>query len=710
MATLILTAAGSAIGGPIGGAIGAMAGQMIDSRLFAPKGRDGPRLTELAVQTSSYGAAIPQLFGTMRVAGTVIWSTDLIEHAAREGGGKGRGSTTRYTYSASFAVLLSARPVRSVGRIWADGTLLRGAAGDLKVPVKYRLHLGDEAQGPDPLIASAEGIGQAPACRGQAYVVFEAMPLEEFGNRIPSLTFEVEADAGPVACGTILDSVSAGAVDGREAVIPLGGYAAYGDTLRGMSDGLLSASGGWIAVTGDTLAVRVGDGTTVELADRGAGRGRPGTRSIAAADAAPITVRIQHHDPARDYQAGVQAARRVGAGRRELRLELPAAIDAGAAKTLVAAVLTRLDVARERRTLSLDWRAMQVAPGDRVRIVGEPGVWRVADWSLEAMVLTLELVRIARAPAAVATATPGRVVAAPDLPVGATVLHAFECPPIDDAILSAPRLTIAAAGTGAGWRNAALQLSLDGGARWSDLGMTRGRATLGHVATPLAPAPSTLVDRHHVVEVVLANPDMTLADADDDAIDRGANMTIVGDELLQFEQAERIGPALWRLSGLWRGRRGTEWAAGSAGVGSRFVLLEPGTTLDVPLPVAAIGGEVIVIATGVGDGDLPAQVAAAVTGDSIAPPTPVHLTTAARSDGTIDLRWVRRSRAGWRWVGRLDVPLVEESETYAVETAGLVIPTTEPILNLPSTPHVTVRQIGTVARSRAAHLLIDGAS
>ena len=56
MATLVLTAVGSAIGGPIGGAIGSIIGQQIDNVIFAPKPREGARLKELAVQTSSYGS------------------------------------------------------------------------------------------------------------------------------------------------------------------------------------------------------------------------------------------------------------------------------------------------------------------------------------------------------------------------------------------------------------------------------------------------------------------------------------------------------------------------------------------------------------------------------------------------------------------------------------------------------------------------------
>ncbi len=158
MATLVLTAVGSAVGGPIGGAIGALIGQSVDHALFGTR-KEGPRLTELAVQTSSYGSQIPKLFGTMRVAGTVIWATDLIESRSSSRSGKGQPSISTYSYAASFAVLLSARVVLGVGRIWAEGKLLRGAAGDFKTRTGFRLHLGGEDQLADPLIASAEGAG-----------------------------------------------------------------------------------------------------------------------------------------------------------------------------------------------------------------------------------------------------------------------------------------------------------------------------------------------------------------------------------------------------------------------------------------------------------------------------------------------------------------------------------------------------------------------
>lgn len=43
-----------------------------------------------------------------------------------------------------------------------------------------------------------------------------------------------------------------------------------------------------------------------------------------------------------------------------------------------------------------------------------------------------------------------------------------------------------------------------------------------------------------------------------DALLAGRNLMLVGGELIQFAEAQRIGPAQYRLSVLLRGQRGTE--------------------------------------------------------------------------------------------------------------------------------------------------------
>lgn len=195
MAALVLSFAGAALGGTLGAAgavagrlVGAVAGAMIDRALFGPRAPDGPRLKDLDVMSSTEGSPIPRIYGRVRIAGQVIWATKLEEHAS--GGGKGSPRPRTYSYTANFAVGLCEGPIATVRRIWADGKELdqRG--------LTIRLHRGTEDQPADPLIIAKEGAGLTPAYRGLAYVVFERLNLDDFGSRIPQLTFEVIRPVG----------------------------------------------------------------------------------------------------------------------------------------------------------------------------------------------------------------------------------------------------------------------------------------------------------------------------------------------------------------------------------------------------------------------------------------------------------------------------------------------------------------------------------
>lgn len=205
MATLVLQYAGAALGtmlgGPIGGIIGraagALAGNMLDQSFFGggTKHIEGPRLSDTRVMSSTEGAPVPRLWGRARLAGQVIWATSLEEvtETTTDGaGGKGGPKTEHvsYSYFANFAVALCEGPVSRIGRAWADGKEI-----DLS-DVLWRLHRGSETQEPDSLIVAKEGESNAPAYRGIAYVVFERLPLVDFGNRIPQLAFEVVKPAG----------------------------------------------------------------------------------------------------------------------------------------------------------------------------------------------------------------------------------------------------------------------------------------------------------------------------------------------------------------------------------------------------------------------------------------------------------------------------------------------------------------------------------
>lgn len=657
MATLVLSAAGSLLG-PFGGAVGAILGQAIDGRILRPKGRERPRLQDLRIQASSYGTPLPKLFGTIRVAGTVIWSTDLIETRNRSGGGKGRPSTTNYSYSASFAVALSARPIRSVGRIWADGNLLRGAAGDWKQETGFRLHLGDEDQPVDPLIASAEGSGGTPAYRGCAYAVFENMALEPYGNRIPSLTFEVEADAAPVAIGDMLESLSSGTIlrGGGDELL---GFAAEGDSLAALIEDLSTVFPIDLGDADGPLRLRSGDGPPVELAaDEIAGGTR---RELPAAADAPSALALSYYDPARDYQVSMQSAG-AGYGRAVRRLELPAVLSASRADLIARAALDRSRRAQRRCTIWCGWHRLDLEQGALIRLGGDVRIWRVAERAAERTGVRLEL-RAAMTTGIVPIAVdPGRALPAPDWVHGPTRLALLDLPHLEGEPASTPRLLVAAWGEGSGWRRAKLLISHDGGQSWEPVGISAQPAIAGTVDETLRPGATNIIDQVNDLVVELAHADMTLEDADDDGLLRGRNLALAGPELVQFGSALPLGGARWRLSRLLRGRRGTEWAVGAHSAGETFVLIETDALRAVQLSPEALHQPISVMASGIGD-PTPVQEAVSFEGECVRPPAPKHLKVAPDPDGGFKISWIRRSRAGWVW-GDVDAPLAEMAERY----------------------------------------------
>ncbi|SIQ49012.1 Putative phage tail protein [Rhizobium sp. RU33A] len=201
MATILLQAAGAALGsvfGPVGAAIGqaagALAGSMIDrSLLSGTREVNGARLSSARISGASEGTVIPRLYGTARLGGTLIWATRFEEETVTERtGGKSSGGTrtTTYRYYANLALGLCEGPIAGVRRVWADGRELD------TTEIEMRVYRGTESQPADPLIAAKQGADNAPAYRGLAYVVFERLPLDDFGNRIPLIQFEVIRPVG----------------------------------------------------------------------------------------------------------------------------------------------------------------------------------------------------------------------------------------------------------------------------------------------------------------------------------------------------------------------------------------------------------------------------------------------------------------------------------------------------------------------------------
>lgn len=189
-------AAGAAIGGAVGGAIDPPKGPKIE----------GPRLNDLSVQTATYGAVIPRVYGTVALMGNIFWleNNQLQERSKTESqGGKGGGGgaeSTTYSYYATFAVGLCEGPIAGVRRIWVGSKLIYDAGSDDISTIiasnesagLFTIHTGSDTQLPDDRMQATLGVANTPAYRGLAYVVFKDYPLVDHGNSLLGAQVKVE--------------------------------------------------------------------------------------------------------------------------------------------------------------------------------------------------------------------------------------------------------------------------------------------------------------------------------------------------------------------------------------------------------------------------------------------------------------------------------------------------------------------------------------
>ncbi len=175
---------------------------------LATKGKavNGPQLSDLSIQLSAEGTPIPWIFGRMRVAGNVVWGTQKIPHSHSSGGGKGSSTPVQNTtsYTQSVAIKFCRGEMAGYGRAWFDKKLMIDfshtadaatiIASDF-LAKSVRFYPGTDTQMPDSLIVSYEGAGNVSARRGDCYLVFEELQIDQFGERIPQIEVELLGNA-----------------------------------------------------------------------------------------------------------------------------------------------------------------------------------------------------------------------------------------------------------------------------------------------------------------------------------------------------------------------------------------------------------------------------------------------------------------------------------------------------------------------------------
>jgi len=188
-------------------------------------------------------------------------------------------------------------------------------------------------------------------------------------------------------------------------------------------------------------------------------------------------------------------------------------------------------------------------------------------------------------------------------------------------------------------------------------------ATAGVASSVLSDGTVYFFDMANTVTVTLTNgtlSSMTKAD-----VLNGNNAALLGDEIIQFMTATLVGTNEYTLSGLLRGRRGTEWATSMHESGERFILLSSSTVQSETMSLSDIGQE-ITYQYGYASTDGTTETFTA-TGIGYKPYSPCHVKGTRDSSGNLTITWIRRTRIGGEWKNNIDALLSETTEAYEVD-------------------------------------------
>jgi hypothetical protein len=251
---------------------------------------------------------------------------------------------------------------------------------------------------------------------------------------------------------------------------------------------------------------------------------------------------------------------------------------------------------------------------------------------------------------------------------GPTLLVVLDVPPLRNTDTT-PGLYVAACGYAANWPGCAVYQSPDGNAYTQMANITLA-GSIGTASTALGSFQGgNRVDELNTLTVTMANG--TLSSCTYAQLLSGVNAAWIGGEIVFFRTATLVSGNTYTLSGLLRGRSGTEGFIATHSLGEQFVLLNQSLLEMFSIPQSEIGTtqyyETFLLNQFYTQ--TPQKQPLAIKNGRVKPFKP-HLFSAghgsASSASDISLKWLRRARVNYSWLDGTDVPLDESSETYTL--------------------------------------------
>lgn len=554
------------------------------------------KISEFTVNTAEYGAVVPEIIGTVRTAGNVIYYDDFTAHEHREThkagkGGKSKQVSITYTYTVAVILGLCEGPISGIGKVWIGKNVHNYPADDIQLT----LFDGKENQQP---WAYTQGKHPEKALPypGLAYMA-GVIDLGNSGS-MPSYNFEVKGrlletgdgiDVNPADyIRYVLDKI--GKKDMQ--IIGLDNYRKYckeADLLissppdedakaaREVVNEIAKLTNAYVFWSNDKLKI-------VPLADRPVGNWVPdktGITDLTADDFLPQSggalVTYKRKDSSAIYnQFPVEFINRANGYEKEsvsyeftediknYGVRAASVTNAHYIYTKERAVKIAEQLARNNKyertqyTFKLDWSLCRLEVGDLVRLTDEnSGIFEqvaVLNGITEGTDGCLTVTAISRAPG--------------DYPAAKYNVHANDRPYIDynktapdtvpvifqppaDLTADGLELWIAAKGKADGWGGCTVYVS-DDNTNYRTVGQIAGSARCGKLTQPLSPMPNHPSGNQAIVTC----NDQLLSGTPQDA-ERKNTLCWVDGECMSYINANLQSNGAWLLSGLYRGQCNT---------------------------------------------------------------------------------------------------------------------------------------------------------
>lgn len=391
----------------------------------------------------------------------------------------------------------------------------------------------------------------------------------------------------------------------------------------------------------------------------------------------PRSIRVHYLSQSRDYEAGEQDSPfRVGtAAVNDRDIQLPIVMHDSHALQIAQSIWAQAWAERITYTTTVDAELQELEPVDDIGVPvdGETASVRITGIS-DALPATRALTMVSTdlesfISTAVASQVPARSRPIPIVtPANAIML---DLPLLRDQDNDSGFYTALLGLLPDSFKSASLYRSTDGGGNFTRLVSTSSAAITGTVSQALPVGPTTVFDEGNILYVELYDDIDTLTSASQADVLGGANAAAIGAdgrwEIIQFKSAVHQVGSIYALTGLLRGRRGTEWAVGSSQAGDEFVML--GGTVRTPLDLTLVNKEYQYKSVGAGS-TLDDALTELFTGHGVAlrPFSPAYFNAVRNATtGAWSFTWLRRGRIGQTLQSGVDVALNETTEDYELK-------------------------------------------